>query len=67
MDFNNPKLFIDASQAWFLQSKELKSPMGADLSSFKEHKDIEMIQTKYAGNVLRWNEVKEVVRLEWLK
>ncbi len=67
IDYNNPKLFVNASQAWYLQSKNLKSPMGAGLSSFKEHQDIEIMQTKYEGKVLRWNEVKEAVRLEWLK
>lgn len=67
IDFYNPTTFIDAFQAWYLHSENLKSPMGANLSSFKTHKEITEIQNKYPGNVLRWNEVKELVQTDWLK
>ncbi len=67
IDFNNPETFIDASQAWYLHSKELKSPMGANLSSFKNHDAVKSMQSTYAGKAIRWQEVQLLVQEEWLK
>lgn len=67
IDFNNPETFIDATQSWYLQSEKLKSPMGANLSSFQNHGEISTIQNKYNGSIMRWEDVKEFVQQDWLK
>ena len=38
-DFSGNTMFVDASSAYFLQSKELPSPMGMFLSAFKKNED----------------------------
>ena len=67
IDFNNPETFVDATQAWYLHSEELKSPMGANLSSFKNNTEVKTVQNIYNGEAIRWQQVQDLVQQEWLK
>lgn len=66
IDFNNPKAFIDAGQAWYIHSELLKSPMGLNLSAFKDKTLAESVENVYPGELVRWDEVKKIVQKKWL-
>lgn len=53
-NFTNPEELIDATQATFLISKNVPSPMGAFLSAFKNKEDALKLQTKKDGEVYSW-------------
>jgi copper chaperone NosL len=59
VDFNKTTQFVDVQNAFFLQSEALKSPMRADVASFSDQNELEMVKMKIgAGKNLNWNEVK---------
>ncbi len=53
-DFNQPGTLIDATEATFLISKNLPSPMGAYLSAFKSKEAAETIQSLNEGELYTW-------------
>lgn len=52
-----PESLIDATQATFLISKNISSPMGAFLSSFQNAKDAEKVQITHGGKLYNWQEL----------
>lgn len=52
-DYLNPTELINAKEATYLISKEIKSPMGAYLSAFKDKKAITQNGTQY-----NWKEIR---------
>ena len=56
-DFLNPTVLIDVKETSFLISEEIKSPMGANLSAFKNKNRID-----YKGAIYNWKSIKEVIR-----
>ena len=66
IDFNNPKNFIDAARAWYVHSELLKSPMGLNLSAFKDKSLAESVENVFPGELIRWDEVKKIVQKKWL-
>ena len=59
-DFTDPEKFIDAQEAWFLQSKALPSPMGMNLNAFKEKATAEKFQQEHDGKLLTWEEISKL-------
>lgn len=55
-DYTKPTILIDATKTTFLISKEIKSPMGANLSAFSDKKESE----KYLGDTYDWEGIKKV-------
>ena len=53
-DFNQPGTLIDATEATFLISKNIPSPMGAYLSAFKSKEAAETIQSLNEGELYTW-------------
>ena len=53
-NYTEPETLIDATQATFLISKNIPSPMGAFLSAFKDKNDAEKFQTKKGGKLYTW-------------
>ena len=53
-DYSNPGALIDATQATFLISKNVPSPMGAFLSAFKNKEDAVEVQEKKDGKIYTW-------------
>ena len=53
-NFTNPEELIDATQATFLISKNVPSPMGAFLSAFKNKEDALKLQAEKDGEVYSW-------------
>ncbi|WP_372793141.1 nitrous oxide reductase accessory protein NosL [Lutibacter sp.] len=58
-DYGNPGEMIDAKTATFLICKEIKSPMGANLSSFSSKNKAEELQQKYTGEIYSWETLKQ--------
>lgn len=61
IDYNNPKTFIDATTSSYLVSKDLPSPMGEYLTSFKTNADATQALEKYKGELLDLNGVKNML------
>lgn len=57
-DYENPGQMIDASTAIYLISKEIKSPMGANLSAVTTIENAQKLQQKYIGEIYTWEALK---------
>ncbi|WP_457642599.1 nitrous oxide reductase accessory protein NosL [Persephonella sp.] len=64
-DFYNRE-FINAETAYYLHSPDLPSPMGMNLSAFKNMEDLNKIKEKYNGKVLKWSDILNMVKNKWL-
>ncbi|MDD7887949.1 nitrous oxide reductase accessory protein NosL [Flavivirga sp. 57AJ16] len=56
-NYKEPEVLIDATQATFLISKNIPSPMGAFLSAFKSKDDAKKTQKKKGGTLYNWEEL----------
>ena len=57
-DYTKPESLIDATQATFLISENIPSPMGAFLSAFENASDAQSTQAKKGGELYTWEELK---------
>lgn len=64
-DFNNPGNWIAAESAWYLQSDGLRSPMALNFSAYADEEAARRQQSGFDGRVVRWVEVREIVRDSW--
>ncbi len=58
-DYGNPGEMIVAKTATYLISKEIKSPMGANLSAFSSERKAEELLQKYGGETHTWETLKQ--------
>lgn len=56
-NYTDPEALIDATQATFLISENIPSPMGAFLSAFKNKADAEKTQAEKGGTLYTWDEL----------
>ena len=56
-DYTRPEALIDASEATFLISKNIPSPMGAYLSAFESKDDAVKVQAEKGGDLYTWEEL----------
>jgi copper chaperone NosL len=56
-NYKTPEELINATQATFLISDKISSPMGAFLSAFKVKDEAIMTQSEKGGEVYSWNEL----------
>lgn len=54
-NYTEPEVLIDATQATFLISENIPSPMGAFLSAFKNKSDAEKVQKEKQGTLYSWS------------
>ncbi|MDO5607574.1 MAG: nitrous oxide reductase accessory protein NosL [Capnocytophaga sp.] len=54
-DYTHPAKLIDAAEATFLVSEEIKSPMGANLSAFEKKEEAQ----KYEGQLFTWETIQK--------
>ncbi len=59
-DFKQPKKLIDARAASFLISKQLPSPMGADLSAYASEAMAKAAVAEKGGQVFSWEQLKKI-------
>jgi len=60
-DFTRPGEWLEAGQAHFLRSDELRSPMGMGLSAFADEAAAREHQAEHGGEILAWTEVRSLV------
>lgn len=58
-DYNSPGKLIDATQATYLISEGIPSPMGEFLTGFNTKTDAEAALQIHGGDLYNWNELKE--------
>lgn len=64
-DFINHDEWLAADDAWFLYSRQLRSPMGLHLTAYSNQENVREFQQEYTGEILRWAEVMQLVQREW--
>ncbi len=58
-DYTMPGKLTDATQATYLISKNIPSPMGAYLSAFKSKEAAENVKNENQGELYTWGSIKE--------
>lgn len=61
---NNPE-WVSLPHAHFIYNKEIKSPMGLSLVSFKSEDELLKFHQIYGGKIMNWDEVKSFVKETW--
>jgi copper chaperone NosL len=56
-DYSSPKELIEAKQSIFLISKNLTSPMGANLTAFGNHENAKKMLGAKGGKLFNWSEL----------
>lgn len=58
-DFSNPKVLVDASTCYYLISKGLPSPMGANLTAFGNKAAAKKMLDLKKGQIYNWTELQD--------
>ena len=66
-NFLLPDEWVNATEAVYLHSQTLRSPMGLFLSAYATSDDARQMQEEYGGNLLNYEEVRQLVHREWLQ
>jgi copper chaperone NosL len=66
-DFSLPGDLVNAKKSFYLISENLQSPMGANLTSFKNREEAEKHQKEFSGEVYDWQEVIEQIKTNYGK
>ncbi|WP_228853035.1 nitrous oxide reductase accessory protein NosL [Aegicerativicinus sediminis] len=59
--FDHPSQLVDATQAFYLVSENLPSPMGEFLTAFKNEGEAIDILATQGGTLYNWNEIKKIL------
>ncbi|WGF91614.1 nitrous oxide reductase accessory protein NosL [Aequorivita marisscotiae] len=62
-DFYQPGELINATEASYLVSEQLQSPMGANLSAFKNTENGQKALEEFSGKIYTWKEIQEYLKL----
>jgi len=57
-DYSDPGKLVDARSATYLICEKLPSPMGANLTGFKDKYQAQKVQEQKGGNIYSWIELK---------
>ncbi|MBB6681351.1 nitrous oxide reductase accessory protein NosL [Aequorivita sp. 609] len=63
-NLNSPGELIDASNASYLVSENLQSPMGANLSAFANTEEAQNAQEKFTGKIYSWDDIQKHLKLK---
>ncbi len=61
-DFATPETFIDATNAFFVQNDNFRSPMGSNVMSFDSEISRQKFVAESGGNLLNWVDVIEIIK-----
>jgi len=64
-DFAGTHQLINHNDAYFLFSKQLRSPMGLYLSAYSSVDELEKIKSEFGGEKITWNELVNYVKKQW--
>lgn len=56
-DYQKENELIDAAAAWYVQSEQIKSPMGGHTAAFAEKEAAEKLAAVYGVSIKSWSEV----------
>jgi copper chaperone NosL len=51
------KQWLRAEEAWYLQSRQIRSPMGWGLAAFADEPAARRVQGEFGGEILTWTDV----------
>ena len=57
VDFSNPEKLIDAREAFYIKSNQVKSPMASQIASFETKEQADLNKKKWQGIWLSWGEL----------
>ncbi|MEO0197509.1 MAG: nitrous oxide reductase accessory protein NosL [candidate division WOR-3 bacterium] len=63
-NFLNPDEFLDAKTAIYLRTPHIKSPMGMNLSAYKNIESAKKMLESKEGEILNWEEVRNIMKKE---
>jgi copper chaperone NosL len=58
IDFANPEKLIDAKNALYIKSPEIKSPMASNIASFETKETLDKFNKEWKGILLGWGELQ---------
>ena len=58
-DFNQPGELMDATSSTYLVSGKIQSPMGANLSAFRNADEAEKTKIEFSGEIYSWEEIQQ--------
>ncbi|MCU0364515.1 MAG: nitrous oxide reductase accessory protein NosL [Ignavibacteriaceae bacterium] len=61
-DFAKPETFIDATNAFFIQNENFRSPMGSNVMGFSSEISRQKFIAESGGSLLNWVDVIELVK-----
>ncbi len=64
-DFAAPGNLINTSDAIFLHSDNLRSPMGMNLSAYSNQAAAAQQLSRFGGNIVEWPELTQLVQAAW--
>lgn len=64
-NFSTKENFINTNDALFLKSENLRSPMGLNLSAYKNPESLDKVKNEFGGVTISWKEILNYVKSEW--
>lgn len=61
-DFATPETFLDATNAFFVQNENFRSPMGSNVMAFDSEVSRQKFVAESGGSLLNWVDVIELVK-----
>lgn len=58
-DFSGKHSLINVNEAYFLQSADLKSPMGGNVAAFSNKDSLQQVAGQFTGTILAWTELNK--------
>jgi copper chaperone NosL len=56
IDYAHPATLIDATNAWYLKSDSIRSPMASSVAAFTDEKDYRFLKKKWNAILMSWGE-----------
>lgn len=67
INFLEPKTFLDAKTAFYIRTREFQSPMGLNVISLKNERELSRLPLKQEYEILNWDSVVKAVEQELLE
>lgn len=64
-DYNKSGTLLNADDATFIFSKDIRSPMAGGLCAVEDHDVAIRVRDSYKGRIVTWNEVCRIVADKW--
>ena len=58
VDFTNPEKLIDAQNAWYLKSEDLRTPMASEVAAFESEESTQVFKKEWKAVLLSWGEIQ---------